>query len=115
MADLLARAQKRREAASPGGGDGSTAYVPIFCPHCGEHINEVDEQDTPENREADLGSRYRCGWCGIETFDWNHVLICRRTHKARARLAESQRVAEDAAVFRRTSNRLQAMLDDLGD
>ena len=90
-------------------------YVPIFCPHCGEHINEVDEQDTPEERVPDLGSRYRCGWCGIETFDWNHVLICRRTHKERARLAESQRRAEDEAVFRRTSNRLQTMLDDLAD
>ena len=109
--------RQKREAAGAGGAapEVRDAYVAIFCPHCGQHINEVDEQDTPEERTQDLGSLYTCGWCGIETRDWNHVLSCRRTAKARAAFSARQQAAEDAATFRRTQARLRSMLDELSD
>lgn len=109
----MEKAQKAHSAAV--GGVAREPYVAIFCPHCGEHINEVDEADTPEERLPNEGSVYDCGWCGLRTRDWNHVLVCRRTYKARAAFAEKQRAAEDAAVFRRSQHRLRRMLDELAE
>ena len=100
---------------APGGGAVREVYVAIFCPHCGEHINEVDEQDAPEEREPDWGSPYTCGWCGLRTHDWKHVVTCRRTYKARAAVAEKQRAAEESATYRRSQQRLRRMIDELSD
>ncbi len=90
-------------------------YVAIFCPHCGQHINEVDVQDgaEPDEREPNLGSLYRCGWCGLETRDWNHVLTCRRTWRARAELAARQQAVEQARTWARVHSRLLGLMDDL--
>jgi predicted RNA-binding Zn-ribbon protein involved in translation (DUF1610 family) len=110
---LLETARKHRAA---GGGVAREPYVAIFCPHCGEHINEVDEQDTAEEeRTPNEGSAYNCGWCGLHTRDWNHVLVCRRTYKARAAFAARQQAAEEAAMFRRSQHRLRKMLDELSE
>jgi predicted RNA-binding Zn-ribbon protein involved in translation (DUF1610 family) len=111
---MLAERAALRRLATAGGGD-REAYVAIFCPHCGEHINEVDEQDAAEERDPDWGTPYNCGWCGLRTSDWNHVVVCRRTHKARAALAEKQRLAEESATYRRSQQRLRKMLDELSD
>ena len=113
LGTLAERAALRRQANV--GGAVREAYVAIFCPHCGEHINEVEEQDSPEEREPEWGSPYTCGWCGLRTHDWNHVAICRRTYKARAALAEKQRQAEESATYRRSQQRLRRMIDELSD
>ena len=88
-------------------------YIPIFCPHCGQHINEVDDEDSPEAGRVNLGSLYRCGWCGLETRDWNHVLRCRRTWRERAVLAARQAAVEQAQTWSRMHSRLLGVLDDL--
>ncbi len=73
-------------------------YVAIFCPNCGVHLNEVDEQDGEVTRHPSFGSVYTCGWCGISTADWSHVRLCRRTAKARAALAVAQERERREAV-----------------
>lgn len=114
LATLLEKAQKAHLAGV--GGVAREPYVAIFCPHCGEHINEVEESDTPDEEPIpNEGSVYNCGWCGLRTRDWSHVVRCRRTYKARAAFAEKQRAAEDAASFRRSQHRLRRMVDELAE
>lgn len=108
------RAAKRRLAAV--GGVAHEPYVALFCPHCGEHINEVDDQDAPDvPPPPNLGSQITCGWCGMQTRDWNHVLRCRRTHKARADLVAIQQAMDDTTAFRRSQRRLRRMLDEVDE
>lgn len=83
-------------------------YIALFCPHCGAHVNE-DELDSDHGyivpiRQTLSGSKYRCGWCKIETTDWNHVLACRAAHQnkparttAHARLADMVRLHAETA------------------
>lgn len=87
-------------------------YTAIFCPSCGVHLNTFDTQDTPELSLSDepvrYGSPYTCGWCGLHTFDWNHVGRCRRTWPERMELARRQAAIEHTEVRRR----LGAMVTD---
>lgn len=63
----------------------SDEYIAIFCPRCGEHLNEVDldVEDERAKRAAgvtsNMGSPVTCGWCHEQTRDWNHIVRCRRT------------------------------------
>ncbi len=86
-------------------------YVAVFCPSCGVHINDFDLQDSPEaeNGSQRLGSLYTCGWCGIRTFDWNHVARCRATWPIRQALASLQAAADREEV----RQRLNQMVIDL--
>lgn len=87
-------------------------YVAIFCPNCGVHLNEVDEQDAPDTpRVGVFGSVYTCGWCSTRTADWSHVARCRRTAKARAALSELQEHQRRLAV----SASLRRMIVELQD
>lgn len=78
-------------------------YVALFCPHCGVHLNEVETDDetlvalTPEP-----GTSVKCGHCGIETDDWNHIVQCRRTLGAVGELR-----------FRQAAERLAALEQEL--
>lgn len=69
------------------------SYEALFCPHCGRIVNgDWDRTDTPEDAHftmpTNLGSVYTCGWCGIQTRDWDHVKNCRCTHTEKERLRE---------------------------
>lgn len=87
-------------------------YLAIFCPNCGIHLNEVDEQDSPDvPRTALFGTLYTCGWCSVRTTDWGHVRCCRRTAKARAALSELQEYHRRLA----TAASLQRMIEELQD
>lgn len=87
------------------------SYQALFCPHCGQWMNEPDLEDTPENRVLDshgnLGSAYTCGWCHERHTDYNHVVICRLIHQERATLVIKQagqralKMFEDLAADRR--------------
>lgn len=60
-----------------------TGYEALFCPHCGGHVNEHElETDHPDpvHHDPNMGSAYTCGWCGVRTRDWGHVLNCRAEH-----------------------------------
>lgn len=80
-------------------------YVAVFCPSCGVHIDTFDLQDTPEptlaNQRVRYGSVYTCGWCGIQTFDWNHVGRCRQTWPERQALVAKQAALEHMEVRKR--------------
>jgi hypothetical protein len=94
-------------------------YVPVFCPRCGEHLNEVDIEtaggssfplgrtslEVLEQRIEDQGPSYRCGWCGINTTDWGHVKRCRRLGMA----GSSGRMARTAVRLEALVARLEAM------
>lgn len=83
---------------------GVDEYVALFCPHCGEHLNEVELQDdevvplVPWQTDDEDG--LTCGWCGIRTKDWNHVIQCRRTLGAISELKFRQ-VAENLVSLER--------------
>lgn len=87
-------------------------YVAVFCPSCGVHINDFDTQDSPDDEShapQRLGSLYTCGWCGIRTFDWNHVGRCKATWPIRQALASLQATAHREEV----RQRLSRMVTDL--
>jgi len=89
-------------------------YVALFCPHCGVHLNDFDEQDDGDLdsvRPLNLGSMYTCGWCKKQTRDWNHVKQCKRTWPLRQHMLRQALESEvEGAVVR-----LNRMLDDLKD
>lgn len=94
-------------------------YIAVFCPSCGVHINDFDTQDSPDAENGfgtgpqRLGSLYTCGWCGIRTFDWNHVHRCRATWPVRQALASLQATADREEVRQRLS-RMVIDLEDAG-
>jgi len=94
------------------GGVMERAYVAVFCPNCGIHLNDFDTQDSPDTkagRTPDIGSWFTCGWCQLRTCDWSHVAECRSTWPARQALAEAQAL-EDRREVRA---RLSRMVTDL--
>jgi hypothetical protein len=80
------------------------------------HVNEVEiEEDDGSTAlvPADIlrylarnqGSSYRCGWCGITTTDWNHVLRCRELGLA----GSKKRMARLAVRLEALASDLEAM------
>lgn len=95
----------------------SENYVAAFCPHCGNLVNELDTQDSPDQDEAYLGttygSRYTCGWCQLRTNDWNHVKQCRKTWRTREALIKSQQESEHIATMTTARGRLNRLIYEL--
>ncbi len=90
-------------------------YLAIFCPNCGVHLNEVDEQDSPDvPRSALFGTLYTCGWCSARTTDWGHVRLCRRTAKARAALSELQEQQRRQATVVSLNRMIEQLQDPIG-
>lgn len=76
-------------------------YEALFCPHCGKLVNgDWDTADSPDRlvdeptdpayqglfKPKNPGPIYTCGWCGIQTRDWDHVKECRWTHTEKERM-----------------------------
>lgn len=61
-------------------------FIAFFCPHCGACVNE-DELENDHGYEAgdiglpSRGSLVTCGWCKMQTTDWNHIVRCRNAQK----------------------------------
>jgi hypothetical protein len=90
-------------------------FIPAFCTNCGATVNDVDlEEDDGSTfsvpadvlsyfeHQADLGSPYRCGWCGITTNDYSHIGRCKKLG-----------MGGSATRMARHSVRLRALIADL--
>jgi predicted RNA-binding Zn-ribbon protein involved in translation (DUF1610 family) len=80
-------------------------YVALFCPHCGEHLNEIELEDellyaTEPMDPAEKSAAFTCGWCGIRTNNWAHVSQCKKTFPGLTMLRFKQAAARVAEIER---------------
>lgn len=95
-------------------------FIPAFCRNCGAVVNDVDLEeddgttfDVPAELIAQfkakemIGSSYRCGWCGITTTDYRHVLECKRLGMG----GSATRMARHVVRLRALEAALEAMAE----